>query len=85
MLPEWLIIVIITYLCTHTFGLFPLIYTDDWEDDSGPYILLNPKLIYNNVKVNWFGAHLIYLGYFIYIPLIAIWGIIVWLCSVGRK
>lgn len=85
MLPEWLIVVITIYLCTHTFGLSPLILTEEWEDDSGPYILLNPKLIYNNVKVNCFGAIFLYLLYFIYIPGIAIVGVFQWLFTIGRK
>lgn len=85
MLPEWLTIIIEIYMCTHTFGLALLLFTEEWEDDCGPYILLNPKLIYNNVEVNWLGAIFLYLLYFIYVPGVAMVGFFKWLFTAARK
>ena len=51
----------------------------------GCYPCLTPKHVYEQLKVNWFGATLVYILYFICAPLFAILSFIYWLCTVGRK
>jgi hypothetical protein len=53
------------------------------EYDS--YLLLTPRSIYQNTHMNWFGAILVYLIYFIFVPFYAITAFLIWLCTVGRK
>ena len=48
------------------------------------YSFFNPKGIYNNMKVNWFGAWLLAIVYNIILPTIAIPYWIYKLCTVGR-
>lgn len=45
----------------------------------------HPKDIYNDIKVNWFGAIFVYIIYFCVLPIYAIVLFIFWLCTVGRR
>ena len=44
-------------------------------------ILLTPKFIYNTIKVNWFGAIILYIFYIISCPIFFILS----LCVIGRR
>ena len=51
----------------------------------GNFSFVNPKVIYKNIKVNWFGAWLLAVIFNILLPLVAIPYWIYKLCTVGRK
>ena len=48
-------------------------------------IFLLPKEIYDMVDVNYFGAALLYILYFLVVPIFAVIAIFKWLFTVGRK
>lgn len=53
--------------------------------DGVNYSFVNPKVIYDNLKVNWFGAILLTTIANVLLPAVAIPYWIYKLCTVGRK
>ena len=79
-----MIFLIAIYCVTHLVGLIVLM-DSQFNISYGDWPITLPKHIYRDVRVNWFGATLLYLLYFITTPLFAIGTIIYWLCTFGRK
>ena len=48
-------------------------------------ICLLPSDFYNAYSINWFGAILLYIVYFVFAPALAVYAFLKWLCTVGRK
>lgn len=68
--------IVIIIICAIAVSLFvQLLFGSICETLNAPYIL-TPKIIYNGVKVNWFGAIGLYLIYIICCP-------IFFICSLG--
>lgn len=53
--------------------------------DGGNCSFVNPKVIYKNVKVNWFGAWLLAVVCNVCFPVVAIPYWIYKLCTIGRQ
>ena len=81
----WLKILISAYCVTH--GLAVLIWCAimDITDGKDGHLFWNPWLIHKCNKVNWFGAIFIYLLYFAIVPIFALIGLFIWLCTTGVK
>ena len=54
-------------------------------DDDANFSFVNPIVIYNNIKVNWFGAWLLAIVCNVALPVIAIPYWIYKICTVGRE
>ena len=82
---EWYHALIIASIMLHIAHFF--VWVDNMSEGMGYgcYPCLIPKHIYKGLKVNWFGAILLYILYFICVPVFAILSFIYWLCTVGRK
>ena len=82
---EWHYAIIIVSIMLHIIHFF--VWGDNIEDGMGYgyYPCITPKHIYEGLEVNWFGAILLYIIYFICVPIFAILSFIYWLCTVGRK
>lgn len=52
--------------------------------DGADFSFVNPRVIYDNIKVNWFGAWLLSIVLNILLPAIAIPYWIYKICTVGR-
>ena len=49
------------------------------------FSIVNPMVIYNNIKVNWFGAVILAIIINIFLPAIAIMYWMYKLCTIGRN
>lgn len=81
----WLKILISVYCIAHGLAVFiwgSIVSTPGGEDGR---LFWNPWLIHKCNKVNWFGAIFIYLLYFAIVPMFALIGLFIWLCTVGRE
>ena len=56
-----------------------------WESTRIKTCFFSPRMLYNTYRINWFGAIVIYIFYFITTPVYALMYIIEWICTVGRK
>ena len=66
------------YSLSHVAGLI-------WDVARIETCFFSPRMLYNTYQINWFGAIVIYLFYFITTPVYALMYIIKWICTVGRK
>lgn len=82
---EWYYAIILVSIMLHIAHFF--VWIDNIKDGIGYgyYPCLIPKHIYEELNVNWFGATLLYILYFICVPVFAILSFIYWCCTVGRK
>ena len=65
--------------------VIPLLIALSYDGDGPNLSFLNPRVIYDNIDVNWFGAIFLAIVFNILLPLSAV---IYWmykLCTVGRK
>ena len=69
----------IAWIVVNVLSWFPL----GMEDDANPSFV-NPIVIYNNIKVNWFGAWLLAIVCNVVFPFVAIPYWIYKICTVGR-
>ena len=72
---------LIGWAAINAFALFILFFVCI---EGGNFSFVNPKVIYDNIGVNWFGAWLLGIVCNILLPVIAIPYWIYKLCTVGR-
>ena len=53
--------------------------------EGANFSYVNPKVIYNNIKVNWFGAYFLAVILNIIFPVISILYWIYKICTIGRQ
>ncbi len=70
-----------TWIAINAIALFILFVT---FADGADFSFVNPKVIYNNIKVNWFGAWSLAIVCNILFPTVAIPYWIYKICTVGR-
>lgn len=66
------------------YSIFHLLGAMVWDTYNMNTCFFSPRMVYNTYNVNWFGAIMIYLLYFITTPLLALAYIVYWICTVGR-
>lgn len=71
----------IAWIVTNILAVFALVITS--VDGANPSFV-NPIVIYNNIKVNWFGAWLLAIVCNVGLPAVAIPYWIYKICTVGR-
>jgi len=73
---------IVTYTLLHgIIGAAMLVYIAE----NGSWFCRTPADIHKTINVNWFGAVVIFLCYLVSTPIYCIIGLLIWLCTVGRK
>lgn len=71
----------IPWALINVIAVFSLIERYDTAKDL---CVMNPKVVYENIKVNWFGAWVLAIIFNVLFPMIAIPYWIYKLCTVGR-
>lgn len=75
----------IIYIFVNVLGMLLTCLITIPKNRGEPEYFLLPSTIYRMFDVNWFGAILLYILYFVTQPYTAIFTVIHWLCTVGRR